>query len=282
MCSSPTSTIPTARFTSRASAPRRSSNNLEPGDRIQVEYLVGVAVRVTRVVPTVDAARTRLAPFDPHGPQLDRASFGVSPFRGAASIASTAAIPSTTRPNAVYDPSSAVDVPVQMKNDVVALAGSSPRAIETMPFTCFVSLNSGCRLCTSFCCFSVSGAGAARERAGLDDESWRDAMERHAVVDAGLRQPQELTDVFRRLVGEELDRDRSRAGVEHRAVGAKLRAVSVENGSGGGVSRIVTCLISTRSVATPLSSTGVSEIFCTTSMPSDDVAEHRVLPVERG
>ena len=31
-----------------------------------------------------------------------------------------------------------------MKNDVVALAGSSPRAIERMPLTCFVSLNSGC------------------------------------------------------------------------------------------------------------------------------------------
>jgi hypothetical protein len=27
-------------------------NNLEPGDRIQVEYLVGVAVRITRIVPT--------------------------------------------------------------------------------------------------------------------------------------------------------------------------------------------------------------------------------------
>jgi hypothetical protein len=27
-------------------------SNLEPGDRIQVEYLVGQAVRVTRVVPT--------------------------------------------------------------------------------------------------------------------------------------------------------------------------------------------------------------------------------------
>jgi hypothetical protein len=27
-------------------------NNLEPGDRIQVEYVVGVAVRVTRLVPT--------------------------------------------------------------------------------------------------------------------------------------------------------------------------------------------------------------------------------------
>ena len=27
-------------------------NNLEPGDRIQVEYVVGVAIRVTRLVPT--------------------------------------------------------------------------------------------------------------------------------------------------------------------------------------------------------------------------------------
>lgn len=26
--------------------------NLEPGDRIQIEYVVGVAVRVTRVAPT--------------------------------------------------------------------------------------------------------------------------------------------------------------------------------------------------------------------------------------
>jgi hypothetical protein len=28
-------------------------SNLEPGDRIEVEYVVGVPVRVTRVVPTV-------------------------------------------------------------------------------------------------------------------------------------------------------------------------------------------------------------------------------------
>ena len=27
-------------------------HNLEPGDRIQVEYVVGVAVKVTRLVPT--------------------------------------------------------------------------------------------------------------------------------------------------------------------------------------------------------------------------------------
>jgi hypothetical protein len=29
--------------------PESVSHNLEPGDRIQVEYLVGVAIRVTRV-----------------------------------------------------------------------------------------------------------------------------------------------------------------------------------------------------------------------------------------
>jgi len=29
------------------------AHNLEPGDRIQVEYLVGVAIKVSRVVPTV-------------------------------------------------------------------------------------------------------------------------------------------------------------------------------------------------------------------------------------
>jgi len=30
--------------------PEAVSGNLEPGDKIQVEYLVGVAVRVTRVI----------------------------------------------------------------------------------------------------------------------------------------------------------------------------------------------------------------------------------------
>jgi hypothetical protein len=32
--------------------PESVGSNLEPGDRIQVEYLVGVAVKVTRVIPT--------------------------------------------------------------------------------------------------------------------------------------------------------------------------------------------------------------------------------------
>lgn len=31
--------------------PEAIVGNLEPGDRIQVEYLVGVAVKVTRVIP---------------------------------------------------------------------------------------------------------------------------------------------------------------------------------------------------------------------------------------
>jgi hypothetical protein len=32
--------------------PEAVAQNIEPGDRIRVEYLVGVAVKVTRVVPT--------------------------------------------------------------------------------------------------------------------------------------------------------------------------------------------------------------------------------------
>lgn len=32
--------------------PEAIGGNIEPGDRIQVEYLVGVAVKVTRVIPT--------------------------------------------------------------------------------------------------------------------------------------------------------------------------------------------------------------------------------------
>jgi hypothetical protein len=31
--------------------PEAVANNLEPGDRIQVEYLVGVPVKITRVIP---------------------------------------------------------------------------------------------------------------------------------------------------------------------------------------------------------------------------------------
>ncbi len=32
--------------------PEAVANNIEPGDRIQVEYLVGVPVKITRVTPS--------------------------------------------------------------------------------------------------------------------------------------------------------------------------------------------------------------------------------------
>ena len=61
---------------------------------------------------------------------------------------------------------------------------------------------------------------------------------------------------------------------------AELRDVSVTNGSGG-VSRIVTRRISTRSVASPAASTGVAEIFEQHLHAVRDVAEDAVLAVER-
>ena len=81
-----------------------------------------------------------------------------------AAMAWTVSIPLATRANAVYFMSSDRHSPMQMKNDVVALPGSSPRAIETMPGTFGVSLNSGARLRTSFCCDGVSGALGTRAR----------------------------------------------------------------------------------------------------------------------
>ena len=42
---------PDGQVTVARMGPEAVAHNLEPGDRIQVEYLVGVAVRVTRVVP---------------------------------------------------------------------------------------------------------------------------------------------------------------------------------------------------------------------------------------
>src|SRR5205085_5377876 len=91
------------------------------------------------VTPAVEVAYASAGRKHPHFTILTDVTCtrdtGASPFRGAFSIASTAARPSTTVPNTVYFPSSDGASPVTMKNDVVALAGSSPRAIDTMPFT---------------------------------------------------------------------------------------------------------------------------------------------------
>ncbi len=59
---------------------------------------------------------------------------------------------------------------------------------------------------------------AAVERAGLDGEALDDAVERHSVVDASLREAEEVADVFGRLHRIQLDGDRSHAGLEHGAV----------------------------------------------------------------
>ena len=63
-----------------------------------------------------------------------------------------------------------------------------------------MSLNSGCRLWTSFCCFSVSGPRGV-QRARLHDEAADDAVERGAVEHTRLRELQEVAHVFRRLSG---------------------------------------------------------------------------------
>jgi hypothetical protein len=42
---------PDGQITVARLGPENVDQNLEPGDRIRVEYLVGVAVKVTRIVP---------------------------------------------------------------------------------------------------------------------------------------------------------------------------------------------------------------------------------------
>ena len=42
---------PDGQITVARMGPEDVDQNLEPGDRIRVEYLVGVAVKVTRIVP---------------------------------------------------------------------------------------------------------------------------------------------------------------------------------------------------------------------------------------
>ena len=43
---------PDGQITVARIGPEAVANNLEPEDRIQVEYLVGIPVKITRVVPT--------------------------------------------------------------------------------------------------------------------------------------------------------------------------------------------------------------------------------------
>jgi hypothetical protein len=60
------------------------------------------------------------------------------------------------------------------------------------------------------------------DRTGLDGESTDDAVKRHAVEYACLREPQEIPHMPGCLVRHEPDRDRTRAGFEHRLVLGEL------------------------------------------------------------
>ena len=208
------------------------------------------------------------------------ARFGVSPVRGAFSIASTAAIPSTTRPNAVYCPSSAVEGPVHMKNEVVALSGSSPRAIETMPFTCLVSLNSGSQVAGPASAASgVSGAVAASERTRSESRNRaRPGGTPSRRTRRPRAQPQELPHGVRRLVREEFDRDRLRAGVEHRAIRSQFLRRFVDERLGRRVANRDARDLDARGRAGPSSSTGAARKSpAHTSRPSTDATEHGVV-----
>jgi len=44
---------PDGQITVARLGPEQVDQNLEPGDRIRVEYLIGVAIKVTRVVPEI-------------------------------------------------------------------------------------------------------------------------------------------------------------------------------------------------------------------------------------
>ena len=103
---------------------------------------------------------------------------------------------------------------------------------------------------------------------GLDDEALHHPVEGRAVVDAELGQPQEVADVFRRLVGREADGDVAERGLEHGAVTApaprpaRSRTAAARS---AGLSRMTTPVTATGSAGTPLAS----------AAPSRDALRHR-------
>ncbi len=110
-----------------------------------------------------------------------------------------------------------------MKNEVVALSGASPRAIETIPLTCFVSLNSGARLCTSACCLAVSCAERLESAPVWITKPGATRWNAMPLYTPAAARRMNWRTVFGSLVDEELDRDRTGARIEHGAVRAEFR-----------------------------------------------------------
>ena len=126
-----------------------------------------------------------------------------------------------------------------MKNDVMALPGSSPRAIDSTPFTCFVALNSGWRLWTSACCFCGQRTPRA-QGAGLHDEPgttrWNDVPSKTPAC-ASRRK---LRTCSGALSGKNATVMAPIGRLDQARYCASCSTVSVANacGSGGSVSRI--------------------------------------------
>ena len=146
-----------------------------------------------------------------------RTGLSVMPFAsaGTCEIFSTTSMPSVTRPNAEYWPSSEGCGATHTKNCAPSLLGLlGMRTVETTPRSCFRSLNSaGSRLSPP-----VPQRFARRLRileqrvAALNDAVGHHAMERAAVVVALAGERDELLHVLRRLVGREFEAESAEVG----------------------------------------------------------------------
>ena len=107
-------------------------------------------------------------------------------------------------------------------------------------------------------------------------------MEGRPVEDTGLRQTEKVANVLGSLVGKSSMVIGPALVSRTARYCASCADVSVVNGtgSGGGVSRMVTVVISIRSRALPSASAGASEILWTTSMPSTTRPKIGVLAIE--
>ena len=160
---------------------------------------------------------------------------------------------------------------VQMKNDVLALSGSSPRAMLTTPASCLSALNSPLTLPDRLALDLRERRRARREVAGLHRELRHDTMEGRAVVHPELREAQEVAHVARRHIRREADDDVAQRWcvIVARYCASSSTAVSANGAAdAGGVSRTVALVIATRVVSRPSASSGVCEICSATSRPS--------------
>ena len=122
-----------------------------------------------------------------------------------------------------------------MKNWLLAEFGSLVRAIEQTPRTCGSAENS----CLQVRLRRAAGAVAVSAVAALGHEAGDDAVERHAVIEALVRQFADALNMVRREVRAELDLHR--AGVEFERQGMKgmidhqLLSLSLLRGTRAGI-----------------------------------------------